>query len=110
MTAPLDDLFAPERLRRSWSEEPPAAPPAPPPEPPLVAHARLCALARERFPGPRGEPLLALLAQLGELLARRFPPGDRPPADAAALGTRIAKLLNSIEDLADALVVGGRRR
>jgi len=113
MTNNLDDIFSPERLRRSWQQdevavekkdegaaEPHEA------ETPLVVFKRLRGRIRERFPGEKGEPLTVLLNEVEEKLLRRFPQTDDAEAseeDKAALNEEIGMLLNEIEDLAEAL-------
>jgi hypothetical protein len=113
MTNNLDDIFSPDRLRRSWQQdevaaerkderaaEPHAA------ETPLAVFKRLRGRIQKRFPGQQGEPLAALLNEVEEKLLRRFPQTDDTAAseeDKAALNKEIGMLLNEIEDLAEAL-------
>jgi hypothetical protein len=113
MTNNLDDMFSPERLRRSWQQDEVAAErkderAAEPheAETPLAVFQRLRGRIQERFPGEQGEPLAALLNEVEEKLLRRFPQTDdmeTSEEDKAALNKEIGMLLNEIEDLAEAL-------
>ncbi len=93
MTSRLDELFSPERLRRSWQEDKQEAPapevPRQPPlalDHPLVVHRRLYGLIDERFPGQGGQAVRVLLDELGRMLAIRFGHGGDEPADTAEAG------------------------
>ena len=113
MTNNPDDIFSPERLRRSWQQDEVAAEikdeRAPEPheaETPLVVFQRLRDRIQERFPGEQGEPLAVLLNEVEEKLLRRFPQTDdmeTSEEEKAALHKEIGTLLNEIEDLAEAL-------
>ena len=113
MTNNPDDIFSPERLRRSWQRDEVAAErrderAAEPheAETPLAVFQRLRGRIQERFPGEQGEPLAVLLNEVEEKLLRRFPQTDdmeTSEEDKAALNKEIGILLNEIEDLAEAL-------
>ena len=113
MTNNLDDIFSPERLRRSWQQDEVAAErederAAEPheAETPMAVFQRLRGRIQERFPGKQGEPLAVLLNEVEEKLLRRFPQRDDAATsaeDKAALNKEIGMLLNEIEDLAEAL-------
>lgn len=113
MTNNLDDIFSPERLRRSWQQDEIVAERkderAPEPhetETPLTVFKRLRGRIEERFPGKQGEPLAVLLNEVEEKLLRRFPQKEDAEVseeDKAALNKEIGILLNQIEDLAEAL-------
>ena len=113
MTNSLDDIFSPERLRRSWQQDEVAAErkearAAEPheAETPLAVFQRLRRRIQERFPGEQGEPLAALLKEVEEKLLKRFPQTDDSEVseeDNSALNQEIETLLNDIADLAEAL-------
>ena len=113
MTNNLDDIFSPERLRRSWQQDEVAAEregerAAEPneTETPLAVFKRLRGRIQERFPDEQGAPLAVLLNEVEEKLLRRFPQTDDTEASEevkAALNKDIGMLLNEIEDLAEAL-------
>lgn len=113
MTNNLDDIFSPERLRRSWQQDEVAAErederAAEPheAETPMAVFQRLRGRIQERFPGKQGEPLAVLLNEVEEKLLRRFPQRDDSETsaeDKTALNKEIGMLLNEIEDLAEAL-------
>jgi len=113
MTNNLDDIFSPERLRRSWQQDEIVAERkderAPEPhetETPFAVFQRLRGRIEERFPGKQGEPLAVLLNEVEEKLLRRFPQKEDAEVseeDKAALNKEIGILLNQIEDLAEAL-------
>ncbi len=105
MTERLRDFFSPDRLRRKWSEEEPAAaeeaPAAAPGEETLAALALSETVAREirtRFTDEAGAPLRALV----EELERRIAAGDT--------GSEMVDLVRRIEDLAECAVMRGRGR
>ena len=113
MTNNLDDIFSPERLRRSWqqdevaaeSKEERAAEPHEA-ETPLAVFQRLRGRIQERFPGKQGESLQVLMDELEEKLLKRFPQTDDSEVSAednSSLNQEIETLLNDIEDLAEAL-------
>jgi hypothetical protein len=113
MTNNLDDIFSPDRLRRSWQQDEVAAErkeerAAEPQETesPLAVFKRLRGRIQERFPRQQGEPLAVLLNEVEEKLLRRFPQTDdmeTSEEDKTALNKEIGMLLDEIEDLAEAL-------
>jgi hypothetical protein len=124
----IDELFSSERLHRAWSmaglpantskhdlgTKPDAAGPGSKPKTALDAHALFEQLARlvdERFPVGQAEGLHVLMAELGELLWKRFPRdggSEAPGPDKAALDQTIWDMLNRIEDVLDALDLAGQ--
>ncbi len=105
MTERLRDFFSPDRLRRKWSEEEPAAAPEAPPSAPgeeaLAVAALLETIAaqvRTRFADDESAPLRALVQELGRMVAE----GDA--------GAEAVELLRRVEDLAECAVLRGRRR
>jgi hypothetical protein len=124
----IDELFSPERLHRAWStaglpantsEHDPGAKldtagAGSKPETALDAHALFEQLARlidERFPVGQAEGLHVLVADLGEMLWKRFPRdggSEAPEPDEAALDQTIWDMLNRIEDVLDALDLAGQ--
>jgi hypothetical protein len=119
MTRRLDELFSPDRLRDRWSgeaevEDSAVAPEAPPPAPdhPTAVAERLAELTERRFERAKNPAMQELVKTLREKVARRFPLEPQPPLPAeelSSLDTEIEALLDQIEDLADALELGGAR-
>lgn len=134
----IEDLFSPERLRDSWSEEEESTagaeqdehPARPADDHPVGLAQRLEEIVRARFPGDPEPAIQALVSRLRSLVERRFPQqeGREDPEDPedpqedqetqdqedqedqAALDQEIAELLGQIEDLAEAWTLGERRR
>ena len=103
VTRPLDALFSPQRLGASWGAaraEAPSTPAAP--EARATAELEALAASAAALPGPGARAALALVSQLRELVSG-MAPGERPPAEAAAL-------LDRLEDLVDAIELGARGR
>ncbi len=109
----LDELFSIEKLRRNWElpeteDAEPAASDAEdefPPEP-LGVFLHLTALINGRFSEETREPLTFLLDELENLLRQRFAESENAgDIDVESLNLAIETLLNSIEDLTDALML-----
>jgi len=112
MSDKLDDLFSPDRLRSHWDREraKEPEPEAPTPRGVELAH-RLRSLAAQRFSGAPGAALGQLIERLGALAQRRFAPDPAAPAEALEpLDAEIELLLDQIEDLSEALTIGGGRQ
>jgi hypothetical protein len=115
MANKLDDLFSPERLRRSWNQREsdriedsePKAPEALQLDA-LAVFERMQRLIRQRYNIAQGGAMQVLLSELQELLLKRFSPAaenESAEAQRNALNTPIEELLITIEDLAEALEV-----
>jgi hypothetical protein len=117
MTDKLNDLFAPERLRKSWQKTKSQAAR-------LVNGERqgeslldffehLRNLIQTKFSGDDADALDLLVEELHTLLMPMFPEvGKRtPPAEnQAEIISAIHDVLNRIEDLVDAFEIAGRSR
>ena len=118
MANKLDDIFSPQRLRRSWNQREssriegaePTAPEAVKADP-LAVFERMQRLIHQRFNIAQGGAMQVLLSQLQQLLLERFSPaGENESAEAQpnALNAPIEELLITIEDLVEALEVQHR--
>jgi hypothetical protein len=125
----IEDLFSPERLRDSWreEEETPSGGPEQEGQParlvddhPVSLALRLEEIVRDRFGGADPEPAIqTLTSRLKSLVERRFSPQEKQEEqeeqeeqepDQAELDQEISEILGQIEDLAEALSLGERRR
>ncbi|WP_300671486.1 hypothetical protein [Desulfoluna sp.] len=102
-SSPLDALFSPERLRKSWRQ---ARPPAvetvleeAPEETLHSCYSRLQALLLARFSGDEAETLGSLVEDLGALIQQEATKGRE---------AAMHELLNKVEDLVEAYELGGR--
>jgi hypothetical protein len=117
MPTKIDELFAPERLRKNWQrakktskdtervkvEE----------QAPLEIFVRLQSLIRSRFSGENLVVLNLLLDELHVLLVAAFPTGgedEAPEENQADPIPAIHELLNRLEDIVDAFEIAGRSR
>lgn len=113
----IDELFAPERLRRNWQKTKKHA------DRPIIGETEgkspldifehLQILIRKHFSGNDVQALNPLLEELSALLLTVFPaegqnqiPAENPEKSIAA----IHEVLNRIEDLVDAFEIAGRGR
>ena len=117
MPTKIDELFAPERLRKNWqraqktSKGPDRAKTED--QSPMEIFARLQSLIRSRFSGENLVVLNLLLDELHDLLIAAFPTGgdDKAPEENQAEPMpAIHELLNRIEDIVDAFEIAGRSR
>jgi len=113
----IDELFAPERLRRNWQKTNKSA------DRPVIAetegkspleiYEHLQILIKGRFSGDDALALNLLLEELHALLIPMFPIVEKsqPPAENQAKTIpAIHEALNRIEDLVDAFEIAGRSR
>lgn len=105
----FDDIFDPDRLREHWKREEKKAPPQPLAAEPVpvgleeeIRH--LGRLVQERFPGPSGEALELLSAELASYLPEWENEEGRKAAAEA-----MEKILNNIEELAEAIGLRERK-
>jgi hypothetical protein len=113
----IDDLFAPERLRRNWQKEKKrtGGPVSAETEgkSPLEIFARLQVLIKERFSGDDAVALNLLLEELHALLIPLFPTVEKsqiPAENQAEMTPFIHEVMNRIEDLVEAFEIAGRSR
>ena len=113
MAKKLDEIFSPERLRRSWKQRDserlegtePSAPAAAPADA-LAVFERLQRLIRQRFHVEQGGAMQVLLSELQKLLHQRFgltAENEASEAERDDLNASIEALLITVEDLAEAL-------
>jgi hypothetical protein len=117
MSKKIDDLFAPERLRKNWQQAKAStgrpADTETEGETPITICGRLRTLIEERFSGDHAMVLNLLLDELQTLLASMFPTaGERPePAeDPAEMIPAAHEILYRIEDLVEVFGMAGRSR
>jgi hypothetical protein len=113
----LDELFAPERLRRNWQKTKKNAgmPSATATEDksPLDIFMRLQGLIKGRFSGDDGEVLRLLLEELHSLLIDIFPTAEKnlvPVENRVKMIPPAHDVLNRIEDIIEAFEIAARRR
>ena len=117
MSNKIDDLFAPEHLRRNWQKAKKRAggPVSAETEgkSPLEIFVRLQALIKERFSGDDAVALNLLLEELHILLIPLFPTLEKsqtPVENQAEMIPAIHEVMNRIEDLVEAFEIAGRSR
>ncbi|GMV40035.1 MAG: hypothetical protein AMXMBFR64_17510 [Myxococcales bacterium] len=104
MKGVLRDLLSPERVRRSWAVEEPAAPVVPADEA-VALVSELRAMVTAQLPGEDG--LLCMV----DLLAQKVAAWDATRGGEGGMGAAdIEALASRIGDVIDALTVAGRRR
>jgi hypothetical protein len=113
----IDELFAPEHLRKNWQktkkrDDGPAGA-ATESKSPLNIFALLQILVKGRFGGDDVAVLNLLLEDLQALLISVFPPvgGNQTPAEnRAEMIPAIHDVLNRLEDIIEAFEIRGRSR
>jgi len=117
MPTKIDELFAPERLRKNWqrAQKTSKGPDRVKTEEqsPLEIFVRLQSLIRSRFSGDNLVVLNLLMDELHDFLIAAFPTSgeDKTPGeDQAEPLPAIHELLNRIEDIVDAFEIAGRNR
>jgi hypothetical protein len=117
MPTKIDELFAPERLRKNWQRTQKPSKDSGRRETedqaPLEIFVRLQSLIRNRFSGDNLVVLNLLLDELHALLIAAFPTGGEgkaPEENPAEPVPVIHELLNRIEDIVDAFEIAGRSR
>jgi hypothetical protein len=117
MPKKIDELFSPERLRKSWQKtkeqagEPIRAEKEG--ESPRDIHEHLRDLIHRKFSGEDLVALNLLMGDLFALLERMYPntEGSPIPADSATdILPAVHDILNRIEDLVEAYEIAGRGR
>jgi hypothetical protein len=118
----IDNIFSPKKLRKRWKPDSSTAekksdtatPPSTQSEKVHREFKRLQELAHQRFHGEKREALNIMMSELNELLIMRFPePGSGnalsgvSKQDDDALNPAIEELLDQIEEVIDALGLGG---
>lgn len=117
MSNKIDDLFSPERLRRSWqkTKERKGGPVSAETDDksPMEIYERLRNLIQARFSGDDVAALNFLLDDLQAMLIRMFPQAGESLNQAEPQADMIPAfydVLNRIEDLVDAFEIAGHRR
>jgi hypothetical protein len=117
MPKKIDDLFSPERLRKSWqkTKERTGGPVRAEreEESPLQIFERLRDLIQRNFSGEDSVALNLLLDDLYVLLERMYLKAEESPIPADSLTDMfpaVHDMLNRIEDLAEAFEIAGRNR
>jgi len=117
MPTKIDELFAPERLRKNWkrTQKPTTGSDRVSKEgqSPFGIFSRLQSLIRSRFSGDNAVVLNLLLEELHALLIAAFPTegeDEGPEENQADPIPAIHEILNRIEDIVDAFEIAGRSR
>ena len=117
MPTKIDELFAPERLRKNWQRTQKPSKDSgrvkTEDQAPLEIFARLQSLVRNRFSGDNLVVLNLLLEELHALLVAAFPTGgegETEEENQAEPIPAIHEILNRIEDIVDAFEIAGRGR
>jgi hypothetical protein len=117
MSKKIDDLFAPEHLRKNWQQAKTSAgmPAGAETEgkTPLMIYERLRLLIIERFSGDDAVVLTLLLDDLKALLIRMFPTDGERLASAEYQTEMISasyEILSRIEDLVEVFEMAGHSR
>lgn len=124
MKSRIEEVFSVERLRRTWNGdgEAPRTPGSEEegdgegthgaiPLPVAVIYRRLCAAIAKHFPGKQAEALTPLVNELERHLSLCFPKDLGNPLskeELTACQGSIERLLDQIEDLAEALDMSAR--